>query len=201
MPEAPIVIVENDPETVEADLATGRLLCPSCSNKPLVRWGFARWRELWDGTTLQPRRAACFTKGGCGATHVLLPDTCLARRHYSAEVIGTALTAVIASGEAYNDAAYRLEVPPDTLYGWLRRFRRRAGEIASHFVAWLVALAPGDPLPEPEGGLARHALGLLGAVARAASLRLGARPAWSWASALTGGALLSNTSSPFPGPD
>jgi len=88
-------------------------------------------------------------------------------------------------------------VPADTVFGWLRRFRRRAGAVASHFVAWLVALGPGAPLPEPKGALVRHALEPFGEVARAASLRLGARPAWPSASALTGGALLSNTSSPF----
>jgi transposase-like protein len=193
-----MLIVRDDPEAVEAGLSAGLLRCPSCQDGVLARWGFARWRELLDGTTLQPRRAACLA--GCGATHVLLPDTCLARRRYSAEVIGTALTAVMAGGEAYNDAACRLSIPPDTVFEWLRRFRRRAGEIASHFLAWLVALAPGDPLPEPEGRPAAYALELLGAVARLASLRLGARPAWSWASALTGGALLSNTSSPFVAP-
>lgn len=175
-----MLIVRDDPEAVEADLSAGLLRCPSCQDGVLARWGFARWRELLDGTTLRPRRAACLA--GCGATHVLLPD------------------AVITGGEAYTDTACRLGVPPDTVFEWLRRLRRRAGEIASHFLAWLVALAPGDPLPEPEGRPAAYALELLGAVARLASLRLGARPAWSWASALTGGALLSNTSSPFVAP-
>ena len=193
-----MLIVRDHPDAVEADLAAGLLLCPRCQDGALARWGFARWRELLDGTTLRPRRAACLA--GCGATHVLLPDTCLARRRYSAEVIGAALTAVITGGEAYTDTACRLGVPPDTVFEWLRRLRRRAGEIASHFLAWLVALAPGDPLPEPEGRPAAYALELLGAVARLASLRLGARPAWSWASVLTGGALLSNTSSPFVAP-
>ncbi len=195
-----MLIVRSDAEAVEADLAAGLLLCPSCQDGALARWGFARRRELRDGTALRPRRAACLAEGGCGATHVLLPDTCLARRRDRAEVIGTAITAVFAGSEAYTDTACRLGVPPDTVFEWLRRFRRRAGVIASHFSAWLVALAPGGPLPEPEGRPARHALELIGAVARAASLRLGARPAWSWASALTGGALLSNTSSPFVAP-
>lgn len=194
-----MLIVRDHPDAVEADLAAGLLLCPRCQDGPLARWGFARWRELLDGTTLRPRRAACQAKG-CGATHVLLPDTCLARRRYSAEVIGAALTAVLVGAEPYTDTACRLGLPPDTVFEWLRRFRRRAGAIASHFLAWLVALAPGAPLPEPEGSLARHALELVGAVARAASLRLGARPVWSWASALSGGALLSNTCSPFVPP-
>ena len=132
-----------------------------------------------------------------GATHVLLSDICLSRRPDRAEVIGAALTAVFAGGEAHTDTACRLGVPPDTVFEWLRRFRRRAGAIASHFVAWFVALVPGAALPEPKGRPTSHALELVGEVARAASLRLGARPTWSWASALTGGALLSNTSSPF----
>jgi hypothetical protein len=105
-----MLIVRDDPEAVEADLSAGLLRCPSCQGGVLARWGFARWRELLDGTTLRPRRAACLA--GCGATHVLLPDTCLARRRYSAEVIGVALTAVLAGGEAYTDTACRLGVPP-----------------------------------------------------------------------------------------
>ena len=132
---------------------------------------------------------------------MLLPDICLTRRVDRAEVIGAALTEVVGQGRGYNDTAQRLGVPPDTVFEWLRRFRRRARVVISCFTAWLVALVPGEPLPEAEGSLAAHALELIGAAAKAASLRLGARPAWSWASALTGGALLSNTSSPFQGPD
>ena len=42
-----------DPEVVEADLAAGRLCCPGCDG-PLVRWGFAREREvrMLDGVRL-----------------------------------------------------------------------------------------------------------------------------------------------------
>ena len=196
-----MLIVENDEEAVEADLVAGQLRCPKCRRRALTPWGFARHRQLRDGTGLRPRRGACPGQGGCGTTHVLLPDICLARRVDRTEVIGAALTAVVGEGQAYNDVALRLGIPADTVFEWLRRFRRRAGEIASHFTAWLVALAPGSALPEAMGPRALHALEMLGAVARAASLRLRPRPAWSWASALTGGALLSNTSSPFPGPD
>ena len=48
-----MLIVKDDPEAVEADLAAGRLHCPSCPDKPLARWGFARRRELRGGTTLR----------------------------------------------------------------------------------------------------------------------------------------------------
>ena len=61
-----------EPDVVEADLAAGRLRCPSCE-WPLARWGFARERHVRqrDGErSIRPRRARCEP---CQTTHVLLP--------------------------------------------------------------------------------------------------------------------------------
>jgi len=197
-----VLIVRNDPLAVETDLAAGHLTCPSCTTGVLARWGFARRRFLRDGAELRPRRGICPKKErGCGSTHVLLPDVFFVRRIDPAEVIGQALWAVFVEGEHHEDAAARLGVPHDTVIGWLRRFRREALRIAAHFTRWLLALDPGRTAPEPVGSEAANAVERIAAAAQAASLRRGVRPVWSWASALSAGKLLSNTSSPWPGPD
>jgi hypothetical protein len=192
-----VLIVSNDADAVELDLAAGRFTCPGCGVGALSRWGFARHRVLRDGQGFRPRRGAC---GDCGSTHVFLPDVCLVRRRDSVEVIG----AVVSAGSLKDQVGVgdRLGVPPDTVRGWRRRFRRWAEAVRAHFTRWLLVLAPGRPLPELCGSAPVDALEAVGLAARAASLRLGViRPAWSWASALTAGALLSNTSSSWPTPD
>ena len=191
-----VLIVRNDPDAVEADLVRRRFSCPACGVGVLARWGFARDRVLRDGQRFRPRRAMCAT---CRSTHVLLADVCLLRRRDSAEVIGAAISA---AGEDYVRVADRLGIPPETVRGWRRRFRRWAVAIWAHFTRWLVVLSPGRPARQLAGSAAADALEAIGLAARAASLRLESiRPAWSWASALTAGALLSNTSSPWPTPD
>ncbi|MGH7775636.1 MAG: helix-turn-helix domain-containing protein [Candidatus Dormibacterales bacterium] len=134
-------------------------------------------------------------------THVLLPEACLVRRAYRADVIGEVLQAVFAGHQFFEDVARRAGVPPDTVYEWLRRFRRNAVAIARHFGRWLAAFLPGRVLPQRRGSESAYALEMIGAAAKAASLRLGPKPPWSWASALSAGGLLSNTSSPWPLPD
>ena len=195
-----MLIVRNDPVGVEADLAMGRLGCPSCGVGVLSRWGFARRRVLRDGRGFRPRRGIC-KRVGCGATHVLLPDVCLLRRRDGAEVIGGALQAMVVDRDSYVRVSDRLGVPAETVRGWLRRFGSWAELVRAHFTRWLVSLMPGRPPPGPTGSVGADALEAIGAAARAASLRLGIRPAWSWASALTAGALLSNTSSTWITPE
>ena len=84
--------------------------------------------------------------------------------------------------------------------GWLRRFCARAEMLAGHFASWAFALtARLDEVPFQASPVA-SALEAIGLATRAASTLLGPRPVWSWVSAMTGGALLANTSSPFPRP-
>ncbi len=198
MPEGTnVLIVSSDADAVEAALAGQLFRCPACGVGVLARWGFARRRVLRDEQRFRPRRGACRE---CETTHVLLPDACLLRRRDSVEAIGAALSAP--PGEDHVEVGERLGVPAVTVRGWRRRFRRWAEAIRAHFTRWLLALAPGRPPPEPTGSKAADALEAIGLAARAATLHLGIiRPAWSWASALTAGALLSNTSSPWPAPD
>src|SRR5437588_339278 len=94
-----VVIVADDRAAVEEDLAAGRLLCPRCRVGVLGGWGCARLRRLRTGEgerRLRPRRGRC-REEACRATHVLLPDVCLAGRKDAVEVIGEALLA----GEGY----------------------------------------------------------------------------------------------------
>ena len=196
-----VLIVSDDRAVVEADLAAGRLLCPCCGGV-LGGWGCARLRQVrtragvrW----LRPRRGCCRDRG-CGKTHVLLPDVCLARRVYVAEVIGETLLSV--GREGYRRAGERLGVPGETVRDWRWRFRSLAELIAAHFLRWARALDASLDPPADQGSLTADALEAIGVCTRVASLVLPARPAWSWVSALTAGGLLQiNTRSPWPVPE
>lgn len=193
-----MLIVENDQDTVEADLTAGRLRCAECVVGVLVKWGFARRRFLREGQELRPRRGMC---AACSTTHVLLADVCLARRRDSTAVIGAALGAVVADRQKVEDVSVLHGVPLETLRGWVRRLRRNAAAICAHFGRWLAVLAPGRPPLDPGASPSADAIEAIGAAARAASVAIAIRPPWSWASRLSAGGLLSNTNSPWPTPD
>jgi hypothetical protein len=150
---------------VEEQLGAGRLECLAggCGGV-LARWWFGVPREITGlggkPARVRPRRAIC---KACGTTRVLLPDTMLRRRQYSAEVIGTALL-LAAAGMPWTRVAAQAGVPFETVRGWLRRFTRRADLVR----AWLLGLLDGlvdDPaLPAGEAGPAAGALGVLAAL-------------------------------------
>lgn len=195
MPEASVLIVESDPEEVEADLVAGSVSCPGCEGA-LRRWGFARWRTLrgHDGpVAVRPRRARC---PSCRLTHVLLPDALLVRRVDTAAVIGAALS-FAAGGAGHRRVAERVGRPSSTVRDWLRRFRAVAVRVAAHFAVWANHFDPMLGPILPAGSTVADAIEAVGVAARAATLRLGSRPAWSLASVLTAGRLLSNTNSPW----
>ncbi|MDA8117562.1 MAG: helix-turn-helix domain-containing protein [Actinomycetota bacterium] len=193
-----MLIVVNDPAYVERELAEGRLRCPRCQGE-LRPWGHARGRVLRGATKqieLHPRRARC---GSCRVTSVLLPDVCLSRRVDEVAVIGRALLEK-AAGAGHRRIATRLGRPAETVRGWLRRFSSRAAPIQAHFHHWALALDPRLETITPQGSPLAEALEAIGLAARAAGLVFGPRAAWSWVSAMTAGALLANTNSPFPSP-
>src|ERR1700741_2378262 len=102
--EVVVLIVSDDRAVVEADLAAGRVSCPRCRAGGLGGWGCSGLRVV--GTEsgvrrLRPRRGRCRERS-CRATHVLLPDVCLARRRYVVETIGAAL--LTAGREGYRRA-------------------------------------------------------------------------------------------------
>jgi hypothetical protein len=125
---------------------------------------------------------------------VLLPDGLLVRRRDEVAVIGSALLAH-AGGEGHRPIAGRLGVPEATVRGWLRRVRSRAEVIAVFFTRWALVLSPGLDPPGPSGTAVGDAVEAIGLAARSAVLRFGPSLVWSMASRLTGGGLLSNTSS------
>lgn len=197
MPEvAPMLIVENDPAAVEQELCGGRLACPRCGG-PLGPWGYARERVLrclGADVLLRPRRAKCRK---CAKTHVLLRETCLHRRRDEAAVIGAAIEAK-ARGHGHRPIAAGLGVPKDTVRGWLRRFGARAEAIRAHFTRWAHALDPELGPLKPSAGAFADALEAIAVATRAWVLRLDRRPVWALVAALSGGALLSHASCPFP---
>ena len=139
--EVVVLIVADDRARVEADLAAGRLCCPRCGVGVLGGWGCGRLREVRtrEGVRrLRPRRGRC-RESACGATHVLLPEVCLAGRRFVVEVIGAAIVAKVA-GEGHRPIAERLGVAKDTVRGWLRRFASRGEAIRAHFTRWVVSL-------------------------------------------------------------
>jgi len=192
------LIVWNDPARVERELRDRRLRCPHCDGE-LQPWGHARFRVLRSraqSKELRPRRARCSV---CAKTSVLLPDLWLVRRVDEAAVIGAALLQR-AAGAGHRKIAVTLDRPPETVRGWLRRFSSKAGALLAHFRHWALALDGRLDEIGPQGSVVGDALEVIGLATRAATLALGSRPPWSWASAMTGGRLLSHTSSPFPVP-
>jgi hypothetical protein len=131
---------------------------------------------------------------------VLLPDVCLARRRYVVQTIGEALLSV--GVEGYRRAGERLGVPGETVRDWRRRFRSRSELISAHFLRWMWALDGSVDPPAGQGSPVADAVEAIGVCTRVASLLLGRRSPWSWASALTAGGLLEiNTRTPWPVPE
>jgi hypothetical protein len=194
---APMLMVGSDAGEVERDLVAGGLVCPACGAR-LRPWGFARCRVVRDrgGVELRRRlrRSIC---SGCGATHVLFPVDGFVRRRDLAEVIGEALVAQ-AAGAGHRRIARRLDIPPDTVRGWLRRFAARAGEVREYFTRLAFLLGANLAAVGARASPAGDALEAIGMAAQAAAARFGAMPVWWFASAATGGRLLSNTGCPFP---
>lgn len=193
-----MLIVGIDPVEVERALIAGKLGCSGCRGV-LRPWGHARERILRMVAGVvrrRPRRTRC---ARCLVTHVLLAEDSLVRRRDAVEVIGRALVAK-AAGRGHRAIAIELGLPDTTVRGWLRRFAARAEAVRVHFTRWAHALDPELGPITSRGGTFPDAIEAIAAAARAAVARLGPRPPWRFAAAVTAGALLANTGSPFPAP-
>ncbi|HTX12154.1 MAG TPA: DUF6431 domain-containing protein [Solirubrobacteraceae bacterium] len=183
-----MLIVCAELSVVEAELAGGGLVCPSC-RESLGPWGYARERVLRcrsGDRRLRPRRARC---RGCRGTHVLLPQIVVLRRHDEVLVIGAAIVASVA-GQGYRLIARRFGVPADTVRGWLRRFRERAELLRAHFTRCAGVLDPELGPVVPAGSGVADAVEAIAVAGRAWTLRFGPAEPWQVASRLSGGLLL-----------
>jgi hypothetical protein len=193
-----VLTVGTDGVGVERRLAGGGLACPGCRGR-LRPWGHGRVRVVRDDGEvrwrLRPRRARC---AGCGCTHVLLPVGVLVRRADTVAVIGAALVRA-AQGWGYRRVAVRVGRAAETVRGWLRRFRQRAGPLREAFTALLCTLDADPVLPCSAGSDVADAVAAIvaaaGAVARrwAGSAVFAVSP-WLVAVAVTAGRLLAPVS-------
>jgi len=187
-----VLTVNGDGVLVERQLAGGELACPGCGGV-LGGWGHSRPRpvRVLDGPDagLVPRRSRCRQ---CGATHVLLPAWCLARRADAGAVTGTALEAA-AAGAGHRTIAAGLGRPASTVRGWLRRFAARAEQVRVFFTVLLARTSPDPVMPAGAAGPVAAAVPAVAGAAAAVAQRwpaVGAVPVWMAASAASGGLLL-----------
>lgn len=121
---------------------------------------------------------------------MLLPASVLLRRADAVTVIGLALLAK-AGGAGHRRAAAGLGLPASTVRGWLRRITAVADRVLAVLAVAAAGLGvefvPPASRPEPVGAVVE----LVGALARAAALRLGGSCSpWRLAAVLSGGRLL-----------
>ena len=172
------MIVVLDEAQAQRDLAAATLLCPGCAGT-LRQWGFARVRSLrlsggaraW----LRPRRARC---ANCAATHVLLPALAPARHAYAIEVVGQALLAS-ATGRGHQMIGADLDLPADTVRGWIRKATGRAEWLRAQGTTMAHECDPIMPPVLPVGTQLAEALSALGLAAAAVVRMLGPiAPPW-----------------------
>jgi len=177
-----------DGAAVEDVLGSGLLRCPVVDcGEPLARWGWARGRVVRGAGRLRPRRARC---RGCRRTQVLLPASVLLRRADAVTVIGAALLAK-AGGAGHRRAAVLVGVPVSTVRGWLRRITAVADRVLAVLAASAAEFGVDFLPPAAAAGPVGAVVELVGALARAAALRLGGSCVpWRLAAVLTGGRLL-----------
>ena len=180
-----MLMVGTDPVEVERLFGGGELNCPDCRGV-LRGWGHARERVVGGVGVVRPRRSRC---PACARTHVLLPISMLLRRADGVEVIGAALLAG-AAGQGFRRIAAVLGRAECTVRGWLRRFTVRAQGWRQSFTVLVDALDPEVGPVVARGSVFADAVEVIGVAAAAAARRFGPRPAWQFASRVSGGLLL-----------
>jgi hypothetical protein len=185
------VIVLLDDGAAERRLRAGGLRC-DCGGR-LRPWGHARVRSVrcLDGRLdrQRPRRGRCV---GCGRSHVLVPSGWLPRRTHTVETVGVALLAA-AAGQGHRTIARSVQLPDDTVRGWLRRATRGAEWLRAVAVKFAHRADPQFvPPPPPRGRALADAVEALGLAAAAAVRRLGlaGRSPWRIIATITCGRLL-----------
>ena len=171
-------------------LSGAGVACPACGHM-LAPWGYARRRSVrgHDGITqLRPRRARC---RGCRTTHVMLPASCLPRRAVTVQFVGEALLAKV-KGASHRRIAADLDLPADTVRGWIRRATANASWLRECGTIMAYRLDPMQGPILPTGTPLGDAMEALGTAAGAATRRLGLDvPPWERIAYFTQGRLLS----------
>lgn len=106
-----------------------------------------------------------------------------------ASVIGWALEAK-AAGVGHRRVAERLGVPAATVRGWLRRARRRGGQVAVRLLAVAAAADPTGRDPPGGGGVEMLVAAAVGAARSWSQLSREPVETWRYATAVVGGQLL-----------
>ena len=129
------VLVCLDIDAVAADLAAGKLACPSCGSGRLpggVMAGRAVRLRGGPHSRVRPGRARCRS---CRRTHILLPPWCAPRRRTgsrsSAPRRAWRWPGLAMAGHGHRAVSAVLGVPAGTVRGRLRRLRARAGRAAA----------------------------------------------------------------------
>lgn len=119
----------------------------------------------------------------------MVPDVLVTGRVDLASVIGWALAAK-AAGWGHRRIAGQLQIPAETVRGWLRRAAGRGMSVAARLAATAAAADPGGR--DPPTGSAVATLVTAAALAAAAYARLSGEPTevWRYAVAAVGGHLL-----------
>lgn len=123
----------------------------------------------------------------------------LSRRGDWVATVGRALE-LKAAGLGQRPIATAVGASRSTVRGWLSRFADLAETVRAHLTRWAVWLDPGLVRIGPSRSPFADAVAAVVAAGGAAAVRLGIGCRWEFASAATGGRLMCNTTSPFPGP-
>lgn len=178
-----------DDAAAAEQLMAGALACPDCG-RALTAWGYARPRSVrgrHGPVDLRPRRSRCRP---CRTTHVLLPASCLPRRAVTVDIVGAALLAK-ADGASHQTIAADLDLPVDTVRGWVRRATASVSWLHDRGTTLAHQLDPMLPAMAPTGTALGDAVAALAAAAGAATRRLSLlAPPWQLIALLTGGRLL-----------
>lgn len=159
----------------------------------MIWWSWYR-RFVREGLSqkIPVRRAKCVA---CARTHALLPAFLLVRRLDTMVVIGAALPRAV-KGIGARTVAASLNVPHTTARDWIRRHHRNSAVLIAGFAALAADIGlshiplPGDPY--------QASLAAMVAAWTQARQRFGSTivDLWRFVSAVTGGGLLGNTTSP-----
>jgi hypothetical protein len=128
-----------------------------------------------------------------------LPNDLLVRRRDGIEVISSALTMASSKPDPLSIAVH-FNRALQTVRGWLSRFVSLAERIRGHFTRWAVSLDSESFEILLEGSVFNNAMAAISAASSAAMRKGIALSPWQFASAITIGGLLCNTTSFWPDP-